>query len=230
MSFCIKDIYDYDLVKKCRVCKNVSLKSIFLKNKTKRDGLNSECASCCKENYMNNSVKLIQKQKTFYLKNRDQMFKYHRKYKRENRDKINFYGKNRRDPELIFKLAHTIRVRNNKAFKSQNLRKTNKTFDLLVCSNSFFKSWIIHQLYGDMSLDNYGSVWQIDHSLPLTSFNLLDENDMKKCSNWIILRHMYSKENNSKNDKIDHYLYLCQEVKAKFFMKLNEEGLSEDLH
>ena len=76
-----------------------------------------------------------------------------------------------------------------------------------------------------MSLDNYGSVWQIDHCLPITSFNLLDENDMKKCFKWIILRPMYSKENNSKKDNIDHYLYLHQEVKAKNFMKLNaQEG------
>ena len=49
MSSCIKDLYDYDLVKKCRVCKNISLKSNFYKNKTKRDGYRSECISCCRE-------------------------------------------------------------------------------------------------------------------------------------------------------------------------------------
>ena len=101
--------------------------------------------------------------------------------------------------------------------------KTNKTFDLLGCSHSFFKSWIIHQLYGEMTIKNYGSVWQIDHSLPIASFNLLDGNYKKKCFNWINLRPMYSKENNSRNDKIDRHLYLCQEVKAKYFMKLNVE-------
>ena len=113
------------------------------------------------------------------------------------------------------------------AFKSQNVRKTNKTFDLLECSHSFFKNWIIHQLFGNMTIKNYGSVWQIDHCLPITSFNLLDENDMKKCFKWTNLRPMYSEENTSKNDKIDYYLYLCQEVKAKYFLKLNgQEGLN----
>ena len=34
MSNCFKDLFDYDLVKKCRVCKNVLLKSSFYKNKT----------------------------------------------------------------------------------------------------------------------------------------------------------------------------------------------------
>ena len=38
-----------------------------------------------------------------------------------------------------------------------------------------------------MTIGNYGHVWQIDHCLPIASFNLLDENDMKKCFNWINL-------------------------------------------
>ena len=33
MSTCTKDLFDYDLVKKCRVCKNISLKPYFNKNK-----------------------------------------------------------------------------------------------------------------------------------------------------------------------------------------------------
>ena len=134
--------------------------------------------------------------------------------------------KSRRESDLNYKLTCNLRSRTNKAFKCQNVRKTNKTFDLLGCSNLFFKNWIIHQLYGNMTVENYGSVWQIDHCLPITSFNLLDENDMKKCLNWINLRPMYSNENNSKNDKIDHYLYLLQQIKGKYFMKLNDqEGL-----
>ena len=36
MSACIKDLYDYDLVKKCRVCKNVLLKTNFHEKKYER--------------------------------------------------------------------------------------------------------------------------------------------------------------------------------------------------
>ena len=103
------------------------------------------------------------------------------------------------------------------------LERQKKTFDLFACSHSYFQRLIIHQLYGNMTIEIYGSLWQIDHCLPIASFSLLDENDMKKCFNWINLRPMYSKENNSKNDKIDHYLYLCQKVKANPFIKLNVE-------
>ena len=36
MSICIEDLYDYELVKKCRVCKKVLLKSNFNKKKRKK--------------------------------------------------------------------------------------------------------------------------------------------------------------------------------------------------
>ena len=76
-----------------------------------------------------------------------------------------------------------------------------------------------------MTNGKYGSVWQIVHCLPIASFNLLYENDMKKCFNWINLRPMYSNEKNSKKDKIDYHLYLLQEKKAKHFLKLKvQEG------
>ena len=57
MSSCIKDLYDYDLVKKCRLCKNNSLKSNFFKNKTKRDGNASQCIACRNQYYNENGEK-----------------------------------------------------------------------------------------------------------------------------------------------------------------------------
>ena len=117
-----------------------------------------------------------------------------------------------------------MRNRLCKAYKAQKDPQANKTFDLLGCFHSFFKSWNIHHLYGKMTLENYGSTWQIDLCLPIASFNLLDENDIKKRFNWIKLRPISSSENNSKNAKINYHLYLLQEVKSKYFLKFNEEG------
>ena len=42
MSCCIKDLYDYDLVKKRRVRKNFLLKSNFYKNTKSKNGLQSQ--------------------------------------------------------------------------------------------------------------------------------------------------------------------------------------------
>ena len=48
MSNCIKDLFDYDLVKKCCRCKNILLKSNFHKNKNMSDGFKPQCKFCTK--------------------------------------------------------------------------------------------------------------------------------------------------------------------------------------
>ena len=46
MSSCIKDLFDYDLFKKCCWCGIISLKSNFHKNKKMSDGLYKQCRFC----------------------------------------------------------------------------------------------------------------------------------------------------------------------------------------
>ena len=123
-----------------------------------------------------------------------------------------------------------MRSRTNKAFKSQNVEKLNKTFDLLGCSQSFFNRWILHQLYGIITKENYGKIWSLDHCYPLFKTLLIDENEMNKSTNWTNLRPMYCSENYSEGDKIDHRLYLKQEQKVYQFIKLNEKRPNEDIH
>ena len=92
-------------------------------------------------------------------------------------------------------------------------------------------NWIPYQLYGDMTLENYGKIWCLDHCYPLAKCNLIDKNDLYRYNNWINLRPMYIKDNIIKGDKIDIKLYLLQEIKSKYFMKLNDkEGLNQDFH
>ena len=126
------------------------LKSNFHKNNKRRDGVQGLCKICFKQ-YHNN-----------------------------RKEWRSILDEERRKTDLNFKLISNIRTRTKKASKSQNVRKTNKTFDLLGCSNSFFQRWIIHQLYGNMTIENYGSVWQIDHCFQITSFDILNEIVMKK--------------------------------------------------
>ena len=139
---------------------------------------------------------------------------------------INIYVKNKRKTDFNFKLTCNIGTRTNKAFRSQNIRKTNKTFHLLRCCNSFLTKWIIHQLYGEMTLENYVKIGCLDHCYPLSKANLSHGNYMYKSTILINLRPMYIRDNIIKGDKIDCYLYLLQEVKAKYFMKMVKRDLT----
>ena len=46
MSTFIKNLFDYELVKKCSECEIISLKSNFHKNKLTEDGCRSACKNC----------------------------------------------------------------------------------------------------------------------------------------------------------------------------------------
>ena len=119
MSIIIKELFEYDLVKKCLKCGNISLKSNFHKNKNMRDGLYTHCKNC-----------VIQKQKQDDIENRDKK----REYYQNNRDRIkDYYLQNRyRIKEYQLKNHDKIiaqkRIYSNKKYKShinfQSIRKT----------------------------------------------------------------------------------------------------------
>ena len=68
MSDCIKDLCDYDLVEKCRVCKNLLLKSNVNKITKSKDELQSQCKFCVNDYKIN-----------YYIKNRDSELERRRK-------------------------------------------------------------------------------------------------------------------------------------------------------
>ena len=139
--------------------------------------------------------------------------------------------KKKRRNDFNFTLAHKIRVRACQAFKSQNVEKLSKSFDLIACSQSFLRYWFSYQLHGIMTEENYGSVWTIDHCYSLPKTNPSYETDMFISSHWINLRTMFYNKNSSKVSKVDNRLYLLQEVKAKYFSKSNDpEGPNQNIH
>ena len=184
-----------DEIKRCSKCKMIYLKSNFYKDITKNDGYRPSCKICCQKYYYNNQNRLLNNQKI---------------YSKKNRSKINAYERQKRKNDCIFNLSCKIRQKTNYAFKSH----INKMNILIGCSNYHLRKWIIYQLYGDMTLENYGKIWCLDHCYPLSKIN---EFEMNKYINWINIRPMYITDNIIKGDKIDHRLYLLQQIKANFF-------------
>ena len=91
MSNCIKDLYDYDLVKKCCRCKLICLKCNFYKSKNMSDGLHPQGKSCNKDYYNENRNRV----KQYYLDNRVRIKEYQLKNRIQINTRINEYIKNR---------------------------------------------------------------------------------------------------------------------------------------
>ena len=79
-------------------------------------------------------------------------------------------------------------------------RKNNRTIDLLGCSVSFLKGYLEEKFKDGMTWENHGE-WHIDHIKPCASFNLLDQEDQKKCFHYTNLQPLWAFEKLSKGCK-----------------------------
>ena len=63
-------------IKRCSKCGIISSKTNFYKDRTKKDGVRSECISCFEE---------------YFYDNRDRLLNSHKSYNKKNYSKINDY-------------------------------------------------------------------------------------------------------------------------------------------
>lgn len=79
-----------------------------------------------------------------------------------------------------------------------------RSLELTGCSQQQFKQWIEYNFIDEMNWDNYGDYWNLDHIVPVSSFDLTKEEDMLLCFQWSNTAPEISKKNYEKFNKIDH--------------------------
>lgn len=87
------------------------------------------------------------------------------------------------------------------ALKGQN--KSKPTLQLLGCSISHFKKHLESQFTEGMTFENHGPKgWHIDHIIPVSSFNLSDPDQQKKCFHFSNLQPLWYEDNLKKGSKL----------------------------
>ena len=89
--------------------------------------------------------------------------------------------------------------------------------EYLGCSIDKLERWIEYQFNENMSWENYGSYWEIDHVLPVSKFDLTNEQNIYQCFNWRNLQPLEARENIRKSNKIILNMINNQILKAKKF-------------
>ncbi len=64
------------------------------------------------------------------------------------------------------------------------------------------REWIEFQFDKNMTWNNQGIYWDIDHVTPCSSFDLSIEKEIYECFNWKNIRPLSKKENSYKSNKI----------------------------
>ena len=112
------------------------------------------------------------------------------------------YQRERRKSDPLFKLKYVVSRLIRNSIKCKGLSKNKKSIDILGCDIEFFKIYLEEKFIDDMSWDNYGVVWDIDHIIPLSS--AINEDDVIKLNHYTNLQPLDSYTNRFiKRDKID---------------------------
>lgn len=192
-------------MKTCRKCNIPKDLKEFGKRSKEKDGLHYNCKSCNKEIDIQNKDNREIYNKQHYKDNRDIKLSKSKKYNEQNRDIIKIYSqnyennpinKNKRNKrrreryknDISFRITCNLRTYFYNILKNKNISKSNSIIELTGCSINNFINHIESLFQYGMSWDNYGKVWEYDHHLPISSFNITKLEDQQECFYYINIK------------------------------------------
>jgi thiol-disulfide isomerase/thioredoxin len=176
-------------------------KEYFIKKSTEYYNNNTEkIKEQRKDYYINNVESIIKKKKEFYKNNSEKIKEKRKEYCKNNVEVIRNYYNKKRNFDLIFKLSSNIRSRIRVYLKSKNIKKHNKTFDIVGCTPDFLKEYLEKQFTEGMSWELMGRHIHIDHIIPLSSAKT--EEEIYKLCHYTNLQPLWAEDNLKKSDKI----------------------------
>lgn len=148
--------------------------------------------------------------KRYYLKNKEKILErnkeYHKTYYLNNKEKIikkssdrmiNLYNS---DP--YFRLVSSYRRKLKRILIFPTRKKHNRYLDVrnfISCTRSDLREQFERSFPDGCNWDNYGIIWEIDHIIPISNFDLNKDEDVKKCFHYSNLRPILKSENRKKN-------------------------------
>lgn len=183
----------------CPVCCLTLPNEKFHKNKNRRDGVSWSCGECISKDKKSRykykikptaeetKARKVAYKNSWYLKHRERILR-----KVAARQKRILQA----DPGMRMILALRSRVR--VAIKRQYGNKAAKSMNLTGCSIAFLRQYLEERFTDGMSWANYGrghGKWNIDHIIPVSSFNLTLEDQQRKCFHYSNLQPLWFMDN-----------------------------------
>jgi hypothetical protein len=200
------------VTKICSKCKQELDECCFGVDNGTKDGKFYWCKQCLKEHKkqyrLNNKEKILVLKKKYYQDHKEKCNDYTKKYYQENKERLiaycieygKEYKRKRRKEDPLYKLRHNVSNR-----ISQQIKKNGQSsWDFLPYSVQELRNHLEAQFDENMSWENYGLYWSIDHIIPQSLFDIKELGDEAMLSCWSLknLRPLESKENLLKRDKI----------------------------
>jgi len=180
--------------KQCKYCENLLAKTMFRKNRRK-------CKNCEKKDgreYRQSELGK-EKAKTWSNNNKEKHAKLQSEWAKNNREHLNTKYNARIKEDFVFKMKTLC-----KSHLKNNINKKSTTMKYFSCDINLFVKWLQYCFSDNMSFENHGSYWHLDHVIPVSLFNLNNDNELKLCFHYLNYMPLPAKENISKQNKIIH--------------------------
>lgn len=156
--------------KLCRKCGITKEFEFFSKSKNEKFGYCTHCKECMKE---------------YTYRNREKLRKYDKKYRNENKHKYVEYVRKRSKIDIQYRLSRNLRIRFRSILNKNNITKNNSIIYLTGCNCSYLKQYLESMFKPEMTWENYGKMWEIDHIKPCDAFDLTDFDQQKECFHYL---------------------------------------------
>lgn len=135
-----------------------------------------------RENHIANKEINNEISKQYYLDHIEKVRAYASEYQSTHRDRRNARKRERLKTDINFRLECNLRGRLRMAMI--NKQKTGSAVKDLGCSIEYFNHYIAGKFIPGMTWENYGTVWHLDHIIPLSSFNLENRDEFLKACHY----------------------------------------------
>ncbi len=158
------------------------------KHKSHSNGYVTPCKSCRKD------IEKSKDNKNYY-KNR--LANLSPEMKASRSQQLTERARDRRKDPLV-RLKESIRTRIYNGLKDGKDRSTEQ---YLGCNIQEYKLYLESKFNQNISWENYGIEWEIDHIRPICSFNLDNEEEMYQCFHFTNTQPLNKQENREKSGK-----------------------------
>jgi hypothetical protein len=191
-------------MKTCTKCSLEKPLNNFVKNKRQKDGYHYICKPCHKLYKEQNKDRIQNRHKEWLNNNKEYISSYNKQYNINNFEKkkqsIDKWWKNnpnyqkewkskKYNSDIEYRIKDNLRSRFYNAITNQF--KIQSIIDLLDCSVNELKHYLESLFKPEMTWDNHGEIWEIDHIIPCSKFNLTEEKQQKECFNYTNLQPLF---------------------------------------
>ena len=135
---------------------------------------------------------------------REKNKEYHKQWYKQNKEHCKEYHRTKYNTDLQYKLTDWSRRQIGRCLNS---KKTKHTFDILGYTQEQLKQRLETNFKPDMTWENHGTLWHIDHRKPLCKFNFTlsdsthNYEQIRLANSLANLQPLYVTENLSKGGK-----------------------------